>query len=74
MPVRQEVLVEGMKCEHCEAHVAEALSKIPGVESVKADRTKKDAIVVSEKGISEEQAKEAVESVRNKKYLGIKTL
>lgn len=74
MSVKQEVFVEGMKCEHCEAHVAEALKKIPGVTDVKADRTKKDAIVVSESGISEEQAKAAVESVMNKKYLGIKTL
>jgi len=72
--VKQEVGVEGMKCEHCEAHVEEALKSIPGVKTVKADRTKKVAIVKSENGISEADAKKAVESLPNKTFTGIKTI
>ncbi len=71
--VKQEVGVEGMKCEHCEAHMKEAFMKIEGVKEVVADRSKNLVSVKSKKGISEAQAKEAVESC-NKTFLGIKTL
>ena len=71
--VKQEVGVEGMKCEHCEAHMQEAFKKIPGVKDAKADRNTKTVIVKSKEGITEEQAKEAVESC-NKTFLGVKTL
>lgn len=71
--VKQEVGVEGMKCEHCEAHMKEAFLKIDGVKDVVVNRTKNSVIVKSKKGITEAQAKEAVES-RGKTFLGIKTL
>ena len=38
--------VEGMMCAMCESHVAEALRKVPGVQSAKASRSKKEARVV----------------------------
>ncbi len=47
--------------------------KIEGVKEVVADRSKNLVSVKSKKGISEAQAKEAVESC-NKTFLGIKTL
>lgn len=71
--VKQEVGVEGMKCEGCEANVEKHLKEIDGVKSVKADRTKKTAVVVSKEGISEADAKAAVEAA-NKTFTGIKTL
>lgn len=70
---KQEVSIEGMKCEGCEKHMEEALSKIDGVKSVEADHNKNNAIVKSKNGISEEDARKAVESC-NKKFLGIKDL
>lgn len=70
---KQEVLIEGMKCEHCEAHMEEALKKIEGVKSVKADRTKNRAVVSSKNGISEEDARKAVESC-GKTFLGLNNL
>lgn len=70
---KQEVQIEGMKCEGCEKHMEEALMKIDGVKSVKASHTSNNAIVKSKDGISEEDAKKAVESC-NKKFLGIKDL
>lgn len=70
---KQEVMIEGMKCEGCEKHMEEALSKISGVKSVKASHVNKNAVVKSKDGISEEEAKKAVESC-NKTFLGIKDL
>ena len=49
---KQEVLIEGMKCEGCERHMEEALGKIEGVKSVKASHTDNNAIVKSKNGIS----------------------
>lgn len=60
--------IEGMMCEHCEAHVTEALSKI-GV-NVKADHNAKKAYILS--GNAEDDAiKAAVESAG---YKYIKTV
>ncbi|MBQ8957184.1 MAG: heavy-metal-associated domain-containing protein [Bacteroidales bacterium] len=38
--MKQIITVKGLKCSHCEAKVEQALSKINGVESAKADREK----------------------------------
>lgn len=70
---KQEVQIEGMKCEGCEKHMEEAFLRIDGVKSVKASRTEKKAIVKSREGISEEEARKAVESC-HKTFLGIKDL
>lgn len=70
---KQEVSIEGMKCEHCEEHIQEAIKKIPGVKKVKADRSKNLAIVYSENYILEEELKKAVESC-NKTFVGVKNL
>lgn len=40
---KQVVSVGGMMCEHCAAHVEEALKKLPGVKRVKVDLGKKVA-------------------------------
>lgn len=71
--IKQEVSVEGMKCEHCEAHMEEAFMKIDGVKSAKADRNKNLVTVESEKGVSEKTAEETVTSLK-KTYKGLKTL
>lgn len=34
--MKQTIKVEGMRCEHCEARVEQALAKISGVAAVKA--------------------------------------
>lgn len=71
--VKQEVSIEGMKCEHCAAHMKEAFEKVDGVKDCKVDLEKKVAIVKSKNGLSLEEAKKAVESC-NKTFLGIKNL
>ena len=52
--------VEGMMCGNCENHVAEALRKVSGVESAKADRTKKEARVQCGAEVSDEVLLKAV--------------
>lgn len=48
------ITVEGMMCGMCEAHVAEALRKVPGVEKAKADRSKREARVECGPDVSDE--------------------
>ena len=54
------ITVEGMMCGMCEAHVAEALRKVPGVENAKADRNKKQATVTCGAEVSDEALLKAV--------------
>ena len=62
--------VEGMKCEHCEAHVEEALQKLPEVKSAKAKRKKNIVIITLNSEVDEENLQKTIENC-NKKYLGI---
>lgn len=59
--VKQVVAVTGRKCCGCEHEVESKLKEIKGVTSVKADHVKKEAVVLSLDGISEADAKKAVE-------------
>ena len=54
------ITVEGMMCGMCEAHVAEALRKVPGVENAKADRNKKLATVTCGAEVSDEALLKAI--------------
>ena len=49
--------IDGMMCGHCEAHVADALRKVDGVEKVQASHTKKTAIVQSNSPLDKEALK-----------------
>lgn len=62
------VEIEGMMCEHCEAHVTEALAKI-GL-TVKADHNAKKAYIQSGDA-EDDKIKAAIESVG---YKYIKTV
>ena len=53
--------IEGMMCEHCEAHVKEALEAIDGVESAEASHTEGTAVVTLIKNVDNEVMKAAVE-------------
>ena len=54
------ITVEGMMCGMCEAHVADALRKVPGVEDAKADRNKKQATVTCGPEVSDEALLKAI--------------
>lgn len=52
--------VEGMMCGMCEAHVADALRKVPGVEKVTVSRAKKEARIRCQEDVSDEALLKAV--------------
>ena len=52
--------IEGMMCQHCAAHVQEALEAIPGVKSAKIDLAAKKAMVKAEKELTKGEFEKAV--------------
>lgn len=58
--MKKVIAVEGMMCEHCQAHVTEALQKVPGVTEVQVSLKKKNAEVVCEKEVADEVLQKAV--------------
>ena len=58
---KQELIIEGMMCEHCAAHVKEALEKLEGVKGVKVDLAAKTAFLKVGAELPENVLREAVE-------------
>ncbi len=54
------VRVEGMRCSMCEAHVNDAIRKVPGVKRVKASATKGEAHIIASSDIDLATIKEAI--------------
>jgi copper chaperone CopZ len=52
--------IEGMSCEHCVAHVKEALEGVPGVKKVKVSLKDKNAIIELGEEICDDILKSAV--------------
>lgn len=56
--------VTGMKCEHCEARVENALKNLNGVKSAKADHNANNVTVdYDESAVTPEQLKGAVDGI-----------
>lgn len=62
--MEQIALVKGMKCVHCEAHVKEALEKIPGVLQIKADHVTSEVKIISEAQVSQDAIEKALSSTK----------
>ena len=60
-PEKETLLVEGMMCGHCEAHVKEALEKIDGVREATADHKKGQVVLKLSAPVAESALKAAVE-------------
>lgn len=58
--MEKKIIIEGMSCSHCVAHVKEALSGIEGVLSAVVDLEGKYALV-NVNNVSDEMLKEAIE-------------
>lgn len=54
------IKVEGMMCQHCEAHVKEALEKIDGVEEAFASHEKNEVVLKLSKEVSQNDLQKAV--------------
>ena len=64
------IKVEGMMCEHCAAHVKDALEKVEGVKSASVNLEAKEVTLKVKGGLNEEEIRKAVEGV-GKKYVGL---
>ncbi len=58
---KQTLVIEGMMCEHCAAHVKEALEKLEGVSGVKVDLKGKCASVKVKEELGEAVYRKAIE-------------
>jgi len=65
-----EITVKGMMCQHCEAHVKEALEKIAGVEEATANHEANLVVIKTTQDVAENDIKAAVEGV-GYEYCGI---
>lgn len=57
---KQTLIIEGMMCMHCAAHVEEALNKLPGVKGAKVDLAKKSATVKVEQPLGRDVYEKAI--------------
>ncbi len=58
--MKKTIKVKGIMCEHCEAHVKEALEKIDGVESAVANHKKGKVVITMTKDVGKDALKNAV--------------
>ena len=68
--MEKTIQIEGMMCEHCEAHVKKALEALAGVETAVPSHEKGTAVVSLKSDVSAEQLTKAVEEA-GYKVLGI---
>ena len=59
--IKKTISIEGMTCNHCVAHVKEALEGLEGVTSVKVKLDKKCASIESKSEVKDEAIKSAIE-------------
>lgn len=59
--MEKTVLVEGMMCAHCEAHVSKALEALDGVEKAVCDHEAGTAVITETKEVSRDAIEKAVE-------------
>lgn len=58
--MKKIISVEGMMCEHCKAHVTQALQNVPGVTEVNVSLEDKNAVVTCNANVTDEPLKKAV--------------
>ena len=64
------ISVGGMMCEHCAAHVQNALTKLEGVSSAKVDLPSKQVTIKVKRDLSEQELGQAIEGA-GYKFQGI---
>ena len=58
--IQTTIGIEGMACEMCEAHINDVIRRTFAVKSAKADRRKKQCVVVSEEPLDEAAVRDAI--------------
>lgn len=59
--MKKKLFIEGMSCEHCVAHVEEALKEVDGVKSAKVSLKEKNAVIELTQDVDYERLKEAID-------------
>jgi copper chaperone CopZ len=55
--------IDGMMCGMCESHINDAVrQKFPQIKKVRADRKKKQAVILSEEELDEQSVKETIDA------------
>lgn len=57
--MKRKIQIEGMSCNHCKAHVQEALEAVSGITSVEVSLEEKCAIITGD--VAEETIKEVID-------------
>lgn len=58
-----EIIIDGMKCKHCETRIKEALIKISGIRKITTNIKKKQVIVYYQINPSVDVIKKAIEDL-----------
>lgn len=74
--IKTTVKISGMACGMCEAHVCDVIRRSFKVKKVTASHLKKEAVIITENALSEEEIKKALDptgyrvlSVSSEKYV-----
>ena len=59
--IKTTVKISGMACGMCEAHVCDAIRRSFKVKKVTASHLKKEAVIITENALSEEEIKKALD-------------
>ena len=61
--VKTTLMIEGMSCSMCEAHICDAIRKaVPAAKKVAASRSKKEASFLTEAAVDAEKLKAAIDA------------
>ncbi len=69
--MQKTVLIDGMMCQHCEAHMKKAFESISGVASASPSHDEKCAVLELTADVPDDVLKQAV-TAAGYRYLGIK--
>lgn len=70
--MKKELSIEGMMCQHCVKHVADALKAVPGASDVTVSLEEKNAVLSVPESVSDDTLKAAVTDA-GYEVTGIKT-
>lgn len=59
--MRKKITIEGMSCQHCVAHVKEALTELDGVKNVDVNLSAGIAIIETDKDVKDDTIKSAID-------------
>jgi copper ion binding protein len=59
--MKKKLLIEGMSCGHCVAHVEEALKELDGITSVSVSLEEKNAVIEGTNEIAEDTVSKALD-------------